>query len=67
MVSRMRTGYPHGLNKGLGSKFVLAPDYDKKVPESEKEGSRVRKEGSQVREDSRVRQEIPKEGIYSYF
>ena len=49
MVSGMRTGYPHGLNKGLGSKFS--------------DGSRLRQEGSRVRkEDSRVRQEIPEEG-----
>ena len=46
MVSGMRTGYPRGLNKGLGSKF--------------RDGSRLRQESSRVRkEDSQVRQEIP--------
>ena len=33
----MRTGYPHGLNKGLGSKF--------------RDGSRFRQEGSRVRQE----------------
>ena len=37
MVSGMRTGYPRGLNKGLGSKF--------------RDGSQLRQEGSQVREE----------------
>ena len=45
----MRTIYPNGLNKGLGSKF--------------RDGSRLRQEGSRARkEGSRVRQEIPEEG-----
>ena len=54
MVSRMRTRYPRGLNKGLGSKFH--------------DGSRLRQEGSPVQDDFRVhegfrvRQEIPEEG-----
>ena len=48
MISGMRTGYPRGLNKGLGSKF--------------RDGSGLRQEGSRVRkEGSRVRQEIPEE------
>ena len=69
MVSGMRTGYPRGLNKGLGSKFRdgsrLRQEGSRLRQESSrvrKEGSRVRKEGSRVRESSRVRQEIPKEG-----
>ena len=37
MGSGMRTGYPRGQNKGLGSKF--------------RDGSRVRKEGSRVRQE----------------
>ena len=45
----MRTGDPHELNKGLGSKFCHC--------------SRLRQEGSSVRkEGSRVKQEIPEEG-----
>ena len=40
MVNRMRTGYPHGLNKGLGSKF-------RDGSRLEQEGSRVQKEGSE--------------------
>ena len=53
MVSGMRTGYPRGLNKGLGSKF--------------REGSRLRQESSRVRkEGSRVQQEIPEEGRRAY-
>ena len=53
MVSGMKTGYPCGLNKGLGSKF-------RDGSRLRQEGSRVRKEGSRVRkEGSRVRQEIP--------
>ena len=47
MVSGMRTGYPRGLNKGLGSNF--------------RDGPRLQ-EGSRVREFTRVRQEIPEEG-----
>ena len=43
----MKTGYPRGLNKGLGSKFH--------------DGSQLRQEGSQVREGSRVQQEISEE------
>ena len=53
MLSGMITGYPRGLNKGLGSKF--------------RDGSRFRQEGSRVRkEGSRVRQEIPEEGRRAY-
>ena len=37
MVSGMRTGYPRGLNKGLGSKF--------------RDGSRLRQESSRVRQE----------------
>ena len=37
MVSGMRTGYPRGLNKGLGSKFH--------------DGSRLRQEGSRLRQE----------------
>ena len=55
MVSRMRTGYPHGLNKGLCSKFLDGSRL-------RQEGSRLRIEGSRVRESFRVRQEIPEEG-----
>ena len=55
MVSGMRTGYPRGLNKGLGSKF-------RDGSRLRQEGSRVRKESSRVQEGSRVRQEIPEEG-----
>ena len=68
MVSGMRTGYPRGLNKGLGSKFGdgsrLRQEDSRLRQESSrfrKEGSRVRK-GSRVREGSQVRQEIPEEG-----
>ena len=56
VVLIIRTGYPRGLNKGLGSKF-------RDGSRVRKEGSRVRKEGSRVRkESSQVRQEIPEEG-----
>ena len=55
MVSGMRTGYPHGLDKGLGSKF-------RDGSQLQQEGSRFRKEGSRVLEGSRVQQEIPEEG-----
>ena len=49
MVSGMRTRYPRGLNKSLGSKF--------------RDGSRLRQEVSRVlKEGSQVRQEIPEEG-----
>ena len=48
MVSGMTTGYPHGLDKGLGSKFCDCSRLQ--------EGSRFRKE------DSRVRQEMHAEG-----
>ena len=37
MVSGMRTGYPRGLNKGLGSKF--------------RDGPRLRQEGSRVQQE----------------
>ena len=55
MVSGMRTGYPRGLNKGLGSKF-------RDGSRLRQEGSRVRKEGPRVLESSRARQEIHEEG-----
>ena len=47
MVRGIRTGYPRGLNKGLGLKL--------------QEGSRVRKEDSRIQDSSRVQQEIPEE------
>ena len=37
MVSGMRTGYPRGLNKGLGSKF--------------RDGFRLHQEGSRLRQE----------------
>ena len=55
MVSGMRTGYPHGLHKGLGSKF-------RDGSRLRQEGSRLRQEVFRVREGSRVQQEIPEEG-----
>ena len=55
MVSGMKTGYPRGLNKGLGSKF-------RDGSRLRQEGSRVRKEGPRIREGSLIRQEIPEEG-----
>ena len=73
MVSGMRTGYPCGLNKGLGSKFRDSSRLRQEGSRLRQEGSRVRKEGSQVRkgvsrirEDSRIRQEIPEEGRRTY-
>ena len=60
MVSGMRTGYPRGLNKGLGSKFCDGSRL-------RQEGSRLRQESSRVRkEGSRVRQKIPEEGRRAY-
>ena len=56
MFSGMRTGYPRGLNKGLGSKFRDGSRLQQEVSRLRQESSRVRKEGS------RVRQTIPEEG-----
>ena len=55
MVSGMKTGYPRGLNKGLGSKF-------RDGFRLRKESSRLRQEYSRLRQSSRVQQEIPEEG-----
>ena len=53
MVSGMRTVYPHGLNKGVDSKFC--------------DGSRLWQEGSRVpKKGSQVEQEIPEEGRRSH-
>ena len=54
MVSRMRTGYLHGLNKGLGSKF-------REDPRLRQEGSRVRRYDFRVRDGSGAQKEIPEE------
>ena len=66
MVSGMRTGYPRGLNKGLGSKLRDGSQLRQEGSRVRKEGFRVRKEGSRVRrESSRVRKEgsrVRKEG-----
>ena len=46
MLSGMRTGYPRGLNKRLGTKF--------------RDCSRLRQEGSRLRQEgSRVRKKVP--------
>ena len=66
MVSGMRTGYPRGLNKGLGSKFRDGSLLRQEDSRLRQEGSRVQKEGSRVRGSSRVRQEIPEEGRRAY-
>ena len=66
MVSGMRTGYPRGLNKGLGSKFCDGSRLRQEGSRLLQESSRVRKEGSRVREGSRIRQEIPEEGRRAY-
>ena len=66
MVSGMRTGYPRGLNKRLGSKFHDGSRLRQEGSRLRQESFRVRKEGSRVREGSQVRQEIPEEGRRAY-
>ena len=61
MVSRMRTGYPRGMNKELASKFGDGSQLQQEVSRLRQECSRVKKVGSRVRESSRDRQEIPEE------
>ena len=67
MVSGMRTGYPCGLNKGLGLKFRDGSRLRQEGSRLRQESSPVRKkEGSLVREGSRVGQKIPEEGRRAY-
>ena len=42
MVSGMRTGYPHGLNKGLGSKFRDGFRLQQEIPEEGRRAHRLK-------------------------